>query len=134
MNADQSYPSADLTGLVIKVFYDVYNELGFGFLETVYENALVIALQEAGLSAAQQVPCSVIFRGHDVGEYRIDLLVENTIVVETKAVSKLLPVHEAQLVNYLKTTGHEIGLLLNFGPTPQVKRRILSTKNLRSSA
>jgi len=134
MNADRDHPNAQLTGKIIKVFYEVYNELGVGFLESIYENAMVVALAQAGLPVSQQVPCSVIFRGKNVGEHRIDLLVAESVIVETKAVSQLLPVHEAQLVNYLKATGHEIGLLLNFGPTPQVKRKILSNRNLRSSA
>jgi GxxExxY protein len=134
MNADQEQPGAQLTGEIIKVFYEVYNELGVGFLESIYENAMVVALAQAGLPVSQQVPCQVIFRGKIVGEYRIDLLVAESVIVETKAVNQLLPVHEAQLVNYLKATGHEIGLLLNFGPTPQVKRKIFSRKNLRSSA
>ena len=134
MNADQDQPNAQLTGEIIKVFYEVYNELGVGFLESIYENAMVVALAQAGLPVSQQVPCPVIFRGRNVGEYRIDLLVAESVIVEAKAVNQLLPVHEAQLVNYLKATGYEIGLLLNFGPTPQVKRKILSNKNLRSSA
>ena len=134
MNADQDQPNAQLTGEIIKVFYEVYNELGVGFLESIYENAMVVALAQAGLPVSQQVPCSVIFRGTNVGEHRIDLLVAESVIVETKAVSQLLPIHEAQLVNYLKATAHEIGLLLNFGPTPQVKRKILSNRNLRSSA
>ena len=134
MNADREQPNAQLTGRIIKVFYEVYNELGFGFLESIYENAMVVALAQAGLPVSQQVSCPVIFRGSNVGEYRIDLLVAEAIIVETKAVNQLLPIHEAQLVNYLKATGYEIGLLLNFGPTPQVKRKILSNKNLRSSA
>ena len=95
---------------------------------------MVVALAQAGLPVSRQVPCTVIFRGQNVGEYRIDLLVAESIIVETKAANQLLPVHEVQLVNYLKITGHEIGLLLNFGPTPQVKRKIFSRKNLRSSA
>ena len=134
MNADHEQPDALLTGEIIKVFYEVYNELGAGFLESIYENAMVVALAQAGLPVSQQLPCPVIFRGTNVGEHRIDLLVAESVIVETKAVSQLLPVHEAQLVNYLKATGYEIGLLLNFGPTPQVKRKILSNRNLRSSA
>ena len=95
---------------------------------------MVVALAQAGLPVSRQVPCTVIFRGQNVGEYRIDLLVAESIIVETKAANQLLPVHEVQLVNYLKITGHEIGLLLNFGPTPQVKRKSVYRQKLRTSA
>ncbi|MEG3190783.1 MULTISPECIES: GxxExxY protein [Novilysobacter] len=115
-----------LTDKVIGGFYAVYNELGAGYLESVYENALVIALAEAGLAVAQQAALKVRFRSHVVGEFRVDLLVEGRLIVEVKAVSQLAPAHEVQLVNYLKSSGIALGLLLNFGPRPNFKRRILS--------
>lgn len=105
-------------------FYVVYNELGHGFLESVYENSLALALQQAGIAAVQQAPLQVNFRGHTVGEFRADLFIDNRLIVEIKAVSRLLPAHEVQLVNYLKATGIHVGLLMNFGQRPQFKRRI----------
>ena len=123
MEADRkSFTESDLTEKVIGIFYSVYNELGPGFLESIYENAMKIALQEAGLATSQQVPLAVWFRNRTVGEFRMDLLVENKLALELKAVSQLMPLHAFQLVNYLKATRLEVGLLLNFGPRPQLKR------------
>lgn len=116
---------ADITEKVIGAFYDVYNELGYGFLEKVYENALAMALRSTELDIRQQAPISVTFRGTTVGEYFADLLVENCVIVEIKAAEKLSPSHEAQLLNYLKATRVEVGLLVNFGPSPDFKRRVL---------
>ncbi len=112
----------DLTDGIIRVFYGVYNELGYGFLESVYQSALVIALAEAGLNAQSQVPIPVWFRGRMVGEYRADLLVDNTILLELKAARALEKSHEAQLLHYLRATDIEVGLLLNFGMRPQFRR------------
>lgn len=136
MNADKhSLLEAELTERVIGVFYAVYNELGAGFLESVYENAFAAALRQAGLRAIQQAPIDVRFRGILVGEFKADLLVEDRIIVELKAVSQLGSIHEVQLVNYLKATGIPVGLLFNFGPRPQFKRRVFeSHSNPRSSA
>ena len=123
MEADRKlFPESELTEKVIGVFYSVYNELGPGFLESIYENAMAIALQEVGLATSQQVPLAVWFRNRAVGEFRMDLLVENKLALELKAVSQLMPIHAFQLVNYLKATRLEVGLLLNFGPKPQLKR------------
>lgn len=136
MNADK-HPllEAELTERVIGVFYAVYNELGSGFLESVYENAFAAALREIGLRVVQQAPIDVRFRGILVGEFKADLLVEERIIVELKAVSQLGSAHEVQLVNYLKATGIPVGLLFNFGPRPQFKRRVFdSHPNPRSSA
>lgn len=116
-----------MTERVIGIFYAVYNELGHGFLESVYENALALALRETDIVAVQQAPLRVQFRGHTVGEFRADLLVENRLIVEIKAVSRLAPAHEVQLVNYLEATGIRVGLLMNFGLHPQFKRRIFGT-------
>ena len=117
---------AALSERVIGVFFDVYNELGPGFLESVYENAMAFALRQSGLATTQQAPLTVTFRGQIVGEFRVDLLVENRLIIELKAVSQLTVAHEVQLVNYLKATRIPVGLLLNFGASPQFKRRIFS--------
>ena len=117
------YKHKELTGQVIKAFYDVYNTLGYGFLEKVYENALVIELQKLGLDVMAQARIEVCYDGHLVGEYFADLLVERKVIVEVKAARTLGDGHEAQLLNYLKATPYEVGLLLNFGPKPQVKRK-----------
>lgn len=113
-----------LTGTVIGCAMDVHRELGPGYLEKVYENALAIALSDAGIGVAQQVAVPAQFRGRVVGDFVADLLVEGNLIVELKAVSNLLPVHETQLVSYLKSTGMDVGLLLNFGAgSLQVKRK-----------
>ena len=114
----------ELSQKVIGVFYDVYNELGHGFLESVYENAMVIALRSKGLEVEQQYAVPVWFRGNRVGSFCADLVIERTIIVELKAVRSIDPSHEAQLLNYLRATDIEIGLLLNFGVKPEIKRRI----------
>ena len=113
-----------LTGTVIGCAMDVHRELGPGYLEKVYENALTIALSDAGIGVAQQVAVPAQFRGRVVGDFVADLLVEGNLIVELKAVSNLLPVHETQLVSYLKATGFDVGLLINFGAgSLQVKRK-----------
>src|SRR5215472_9688335 len=108
---------AELTEKIIGVYYDVYNEVGYGFLEAVYRNAMQIALAEAGLSAQREHPIPVWFRGQEVGLYRADLLVENCVLLELKAVAALDRSHEAQLLHYMRATEIELGLLLNFGGT-----------------
>ena len=124
MSAEIVLKHAGLTEKVIGVFYDVYNELGYGFLESVYEESLVIALQQAGLAANRQVPLPVWFRGHRVGEFRADMIVENSVLLELKCARSLEPAHEAQLLHYLKSTEVEIGMLFNFGARPQFRRLI----------
>jgi GxxExxY protein len=114
-----------LTERIIKVFYKVYNTLGYGFLEKVYENSLIIELKKAGIAAMPQAPIKVLYDGDVVGEYCADILVEDEVIVEIKAVRNLVVEHEAQLLNYLKATDIEVGLLLNFGVQPQVKRKVL---------
>ena len=114
----------ELSQKVIGVFYDVYNELGHGFLESVYENAMVTALRSKGFGVEQQYAVPVWFRGNRVGSFCADLVIERTIIVELKAVRSIDPSHEAQLLNYLRATDIEIGLLLNFGVKPEIKRRI----------
>ena len=115
---------SEITDKILHAFYKVvYPQLGYGFLEKVYENALVIALTAMGLKVQQQVKIAVYFQEQVVGEYFADLLVEDVVIVELKAVSRLLAEHEAQLLNYLRATPYEVGLLLNFGPKPQFTRK-----------
>jgi GxxExxY protein len=126
---ESNYKYSDITGQIIKAFYKVYNTLGYGFLEKVYENALAIELTQQGYSVVQQAPLKVYYNGYLVGEYYADLLVEDKVIVEMKAVESLTKQHYAQLLNYLKATEIQIGLILNFGPNePEVKRRILEKK------
>ena len=115
----------ELSEVVLGCFFDVYNELGPGFLESVYENAMALALVESGHDVRQQEALKVWFRGQAVGDFRADLIVDSKLVVEIKAVSQLHTAHEVQLVNYLKASQTQVGLLLNFGPRPQFKRRVL---------
>lgn len=115
-----------VTKKIIGAFYDVYNALGYGFLEKVYENALKRKIEKMGLSVVQQAPITVYFEGECVGEYFADLLVADCVILELKTVEKLKPIHKAQLINYLKATEIEVGLLLNFGPTPEFERQILT--------
>ena len=114
----------DISDLIIKAFYNVYNTLGYGFLEKVYENAMLIELQKLGLNAKRQVPVKVFYEEELVGEYFADLVVEENIILELKAAENLREEHECQLINYLKATEIEVGLLLNFGKKPQFKRKI----------
>jgi GxxExxY protein len=113
----------ETTELVLKAFYTVYNELGYGFLENVYENAMAIELASLGLNVGQQVPIEVVYKKQKVGNYQADLVVDNAVIVELKAAAELTDKHEAQLLNYLKATRFEVGLLLNFGPEPCFKRK-----------
>ena len=114
----------DLTHKVIGCAYQVYNKLGFGFLESVYRKAMVIEIEFSGLGVQQESPLKVLYRDQVVGDFFADLLVEDELIVELKSVERLGKVHEAQLVNYLVATGIEIGLLINFGPTGvDVKRK-----------
>lgn len=113
---------SDLTEQIIGVFYDVYNELGHGFLESTYAEALVLALNEAGLSAAREVPVPVWFRRRKVGQYYADMIVEGVVLLELKAARTLEHAHEAQLLHYLLATEVEVGMLLNFGLRPQFRR------------
>jgi len=112
----------ELTEKIIGVFYDVYNELGYGFLESVYEESLVIVLLETCLKVERQLAIPVWFRGHQVGQFRGDILVEGKVLLELKSTRTLEAAHEAQLLHYLKSTEIEIGLLLNFGSRPQFRR------------
>ena len=122
--ARNEFKHGEVTDLVLKAFFRVYNELGYGFLEKIYENALIIAARELGLAVEQQVRVHIYFDGKVVGDHVIELLFNNAVIVEVKAAKSLLEEHEAQLLNYLKATPFEVGLLLNFGPKPQFKRKV----------
>jgi len=115
---------SDITGQVIKAFYTVYNALGYGFLERIYENAMLIELRRLRLAVISQAGIDVYYAGSHIGQYSADLLVNDQVLIELKAARTLLPEHEAQLLNYLKATPYEVGLLLNFGPKPQIKRKV----------
>ena len=114
----------ELTERIIGVFYRVYNELGYGFLEKVYERALAFEFREAGLSFERQVPIKVLYKGEAMGDYVADFIVEGKVIVEVKAMIGLTGIDEAQLLNYLKATGNGVGLLLNFGRKAEVKRKV----------
>lgn len=117
-----SLKHSELTEKIIGVFYDVYNELGHGFLESTYAEAMVVALEEAGLKVAREVGVPVWFRGRRVGQYFADRLVNNAVLLELKTARTLESAHEAQLLHYLRATDIEVGLLLNFGQRPQFRR------------
>jgi GxxExxY protein len=120
------YLHQDLSSKIIKCFYTVYNTLGYGFLEKVYENSLMIELIKSGLAAEKQKPIKVFYEDQTVGEYFADIIVENYIILELKAAECIVEEHELQLINYLKATQIEVGLLLNFGKTPELKRKIFT--------
>jgi GxxExxY protein len=130
MNADfTAIKYQEITDKIIKIFYKVYGQMGYGFLEKVYENAMMIELKKEGLPAAAQFPIKVSYEGEIAGEYSADILVDRKVLVEIKGAKGLASEHEAQLLNYLKATNVEVGLLLNFGPKPEVKRKLFD--NLR---
>jgi GxxExxY protein len=135
MNADKGILHEELTGSIIAAFYTVYNSLGYGFLEKVYENALMLEMQKAGLSVVQQQPITVYYESKPVGEYFADLMVNDLIILELKTAEALRQEHALQLTNYLKGTGKQVGLVLNFGPKPEFKRVVFShSNNPRKSA
>ena len=126
------YLHQDITAKIIKAYYSVYNELGYGFLEKVYENSMMIELKSLGLECEKQKPISVSFKDQNVGEYFADIIVDNKVIIELKAAESLIEEHEAQLLNYLRATEIEVGLLLNFGKKPQFKREIFENKYKKS--
>lgn len=137
INADERrFKHVELTRTVIGIFYQVYNELGFGYAESVYEIAMELALTEAGLVVVRQSPIQVHFRGRIIGEFRADMLVNDKLILELKAARALDSAHEAQVINYLKATPIEVALLLNFGPKPETRRLAFDNtrKHLRPSA
>jgi GxxExxY protein len=127
MYADD-FKHQEITEKIIKGFYEVYNELGHGFLESVYEEALYIVLKEYGLQVDKQKEVTVYFWGHEVGVFRSDLIVNDCVIVEIKATSNLHPKHVAQTINYLKATRIEVGLLLNFGEKAEFRRYAYDNK------
>lgn len=125
----------DVTEKIIRAFYTVYNHLGFGFLEKVYENALLIELRKMGLIAERQVAIKVYYQEFTIGEYFADIIVNDCVIIELKAAEGIVEEHELQLINYLKATEAEIGLLLNFGKKPEFRRKIFTndTKKIRKN-
>jgi GxxExxY protein len=121
-----NFKHSDITKKIIKAYYNVYNNLGYGFLEKVYENAMIIELGKQGLECEKQRPVTVYYDKICIGNYFADLIVENKVIIELKACEYLMEEHEIQLVNYLKATEIEVGLLLNFGKEVEYKRKVLS--------
>jgi GxxExxY protein len=119
---------SDITGKILKAYFNVYNALGYGFLEKVYENAMIIELRKLGLECEKQKQIDVFYENQNIGLYFADIIVENKVIVELKAAEDLIEEHEVQLVNYLKATDIEVGLLLNFGKEAQYKRKVLSNE------
>jgi GxxExxY protein len=125
MNTDsQDMKYKELTEKIIKIFYKVYTKLGYGFLEKVYENAMMIEFKKESIPAVSQSAIKVFYENEIIGEYFADILIDNKVIIEIKASRSLGPENEAQLLNYLKGTDIEVGLLLNFGPKPEIKRNV----------
>ena len=125
MNTDKrGFKHGEITQKIIGGFFEVYNELGHGFLESVYEKSLELALKSMGITACRQIEFPVRFRGQNVGDFTADMMVEDCVLLELKAARAIDSSHEAQLLNYLRATEIEVGLLLNFGLKPQFKRLI----------
>lgn len=122
----------ELTNDIIAAFYEVYNELGFGFLEKVYQNALAIEMELRGFKVEVQKPIMVYYKGHEVGEYYADIIVEDKVIIELKAVEYLVEKFELQLVNYLRGTNAEVGLLMNFGQKPEFKRKVFENSRKKN--
>lgn len=118
----------ELTEKLIGIYYTLYNELGHGFLESIYQRGFSFMLTDSCLAFVEQAPIRVMHRGRDLGEFRMDLVVESKVLIELKAVKVLEAAHEKQVFNYLKATTLEVGLLFNFGPRPQVRRIILDNE------
>lgn len=119
----------ELTEQIIKAFYDVYNELGYGFLEKVYQNSLYIELKSRGFNVEPQKQIKVHFKGYEVGEYYPDLILNDVVILELKAAECIVEEFENQILNYLRATNIEIGLLLNFGKKPEIKRKVFANLN-----
>ena len=125
-NINPDYLYSELSDNIINCYYKVYNTLGFGFLEKIYQKSLEIELRKSGLIVESQYPIKVYYDNSIVGEYYADLFLESKIIVEIKAIEILVKESELQLINYLKSTNVEVGLLLNFGKKPEVKRRVFT--------
>ena len=133
----EEYLYKEKTDRILSAFYEVYNALGYGFLERVYQNSLYQELNQKGFTCEAQKQIKVYYKGKEVGEYYADILVDKCIILELKACDRLCKEHELQLLNYLKATDIELGLLLNFGEKPQVRRKVYTNErkeNLRLSA
>jgi GxxExxY protein len=120
---------ADLTEIVISAFYAVYNALGYGFAEKVYHGAMFVELQQRHVNVKSEYPLPVYYHGVQVGDFYTDLIVNDVLIIELKAVKELIDEHRAQLLNYLKASTYEVGLLLNFGPAPKVERKVFDNAN-----
>jgi GxxExxY protein len=125
---NDNYKHSKITEIIIGAFYKVYNVLGYGFLEKVYENAMLIELQESDLKVESQKRINVLYKEYLVGTYCADLFVDDTVIIEIKAAESLREEHECQLINYLKATNVEVGLLLNFGKKPECRRKVFSKR------
>ncbi len=119
----QDFKFVELTEKIIEIYYRVYNKLGYGFLEKIYENAMMIEFKNENISAVSQSAIKVLYEGEIVGEYFADILISDKMILEIKAAKNIAEEHEAQLLNYLKATNIEVGLLLNYGPKPNFKRK-----------
>ena len=119
---------SDLSDKIIKVFYEIHNELGYGFSERVYQKAFGIALRQIGLKVEEQLPIKIYFRGQEIGEYFADMVVNDVILIELKAVGQIVEEHEAQLLNYLKSTKIEVGYVMNFGKSAVFKRKVFDNE------
>ncbi|CAN5364079.1 GxxExxY protein [soil metagenome] len=122
---------SSITDRIIKVYYDVYSELGCGFLESLYEKAMEMALIEAGLKVCRQKDVHVFFRGRILSEFRVDMVVEEAVILEFKSCKALEDWHASQLINYLRSTKFEVGMLFNFGPSPEFRRLAFSNSRKR---
>ena len=125
----ENYKYSDVTDKIIKAYYNVYNKLGYGFLEKVYENSMMIELKKLGLNCNKQVHIKVYYEENIVGDYYADIIVEQVVIIELKAAELICEEHEIQLVNYLKATDIEVGLLINFGKKTEFKRKGLTGAN-----
>lgn len=132
MDANELYPHKDLTEKIIGAAFTVHNELGSGFVEKVYENALALELKSKGFNIEQQKPVTVKYKGELAGEFCADIVVDGIVLVEVKAVKSLLKEYESKLIHYLKATGIEVGLLINFGESVQVRRKIYTNNSTNS--
>ena len=118
------YKYSEITEKIIAAAYTVHNQLGYGFVEKVYKNSLLIELTNSTLNCRAEVPMQVFYRNRLVGEFCADIVVDDKVVVEIKAVGKIDPAHEVQLVNYLKASGISVGLLINFGKSVEIRRKV----------
>jgi GxxExxY protein len=130
---ENNYLHTDITKKIIRAFYNVYNTLGYGFLEKVYENALVLELLTFDLRCSTQIPIDVLYKDYRVGFYVADINVEDKVIVELKVADAICEEHEAILTNYLRATEIEVGLLLNFGKEPAFKRKVFTNEYKQKS-